>query len=364
MELKLPQLVFDQMKTYKALYAEELPALMKKQPVLSNDSYIAHLQTVYVIGDGDSLYAAKAVEYVFRAISGIDYRPIPAFEFTKYSLEGFSVEKSKSSLLIGLSASGGSPFVVDAMKRYRENFPKSHVISICGKIGGEIEKQATDIFSAQILELGRTPGIRTYAASMVGLLAIACEIAEKRSFKGTYSRSEIIQFLESSAEGVEQTIFETMEQGKKFVSLLDDSHIAFVGSGPSHGTALFEAAKFVETSGVYAFGQDLEEWNHVEGFAYPIASMLVVHLNPGAAYKRAETLAISASELGHKIFVVVPEELENIELGDARVVVYGPYDDLLSPLTQYIPFTLLAAVVAENYGRAMFLTDTEIWSRL
>jgi glucosamine--fructose-6-phosphate aminotransferase (isomerizing) len=120
----------------------------------------------------------------------------------------------------------------------------------------------------------------------------------------------------------------------------------------------------VETSGVYAFGQDMEEWNHVEGFAYPLESMLVIHLNPGVAYKRAETLAISAGKIGHKIIVIVPEELKNIELGDARVVIYGPNDDLLSPLIQYIPFTLLAAVVAEEYGRAMFLTDTAIWSRL
>lgn len=364
MELKLPQLVYDQMKTYKALYAEELPAIMKKEPAFDDDSYIKHLQTVYVIGDGDSLYAAKAVEYVFRAISGIDYRPVPAFEFTKYTIEGFSAEKAASSLLIGLSASGGSPFVVDAMKKYKDYYPNSHVLSICGKVGGEIEKQATEIFSVQILELGRTPGIRTYAASMVGLLAIACEVAEKRSFKGAYSRGDIIQFLEASSEGIEQTLSETLGQGKEIINLLDDSFIAFVGSGPSHGTALFEAAKFVETSGIYSFGQDLEEWNHVEGFAYPLASMLVIHLNPGAAYRRAETLAISASKLGHKIVVVVPEELEATELGDACVVTYGPYDDLLSPLTQYIPFTLLAAVVAENYGRAMFLTDTQIWSRL
>jgi glutamine---fructose-6-phosphate transaminase (isomerizing) len=45
--------------------------------------------------------------------------------------------------------------------------------------------------------------------------------------------------------------------------------MVFAGSGPSYGTVLFSAAKMIEAAGVFAMGQDLEEWRHVEGLAYP-----------------------------------------------------------------------------------------------
>jgi glucosamine--fructose-6-phosphate aminotransferase (isomerizing) len=364
MEYKSPNLVYDQMKTFKKLYSDELPSIMNQRPIFMDASFLQKLHTVYVIGDGDSLYAAKAIEYAFRDITGIDYQPVPAFEFTQYIIEGITKEQAETSLLIGVSASGSSPFVVDAMVKFREAFPNSHVVSVCGKLDGQIEKVATEKLSVQIEELGRTPGIRTYVASMVGLLAIACEIIETKVTNCLIHRDNIVQFLKETANSVEKTIDEAREKSKLIANFLDDSFIAFTGTGPSHGTAMFEAAKFVETSGVYAFGQDMEEWNHVEGFAYPLTSLLVVHLNPGPTYKRAETLAISAGALGHKIVVIAPEKIKDIAIGDTTIILYGPYDEWLSPLTQFIPFTLIAAIVAEKHKRAMFLTDTDIWSKL
>ncbi len=364
MDLKSPNLVYEQLDTYETLFSTELPKILKHSPVFGNDPTLRHLQTVYVIGDGDSLYAAIAVEYAFRHISGVEYIPVPAFEFTQYSLQGFTAEKARRSILIGVSASGGSPFVVDAMQKYRAAFPDCPVVSICGKVGGEIEKNANKIFSVQLNELGRTPGIRTYSASMVGLLAIACEIAEARGFNGSITRKELEDYIVSSAVGVRKTIIEADEKTKDILNLFDGSFITFVGSGPSHGTALFEAAKIVETSGIYAYGQDLEEWNHVEGFAYPVESMLVIHPNIGQAFKRAENLAKSAQELGHKIVLVAHENHAKEIPNDCILTVYGPYNDFLSPLSAFIPFTFLSAKLAEKLGRAMFHTDTDIWGRL
>jgi glucosamine--fructose-6-phosphate aminotransferase (isomerizing) len=52
--------------------------------------------------------------------------------------------------------------------------------------------------------------------------------------------------------------------------------LVMTGSGPSYGSALFAAAKMTETAGVFAAGQDLEEWCHVERFAYPDAMPVFV----------------------------------------------------------------------------------------
>ena len=61
----------------------------------------------------------------------------------------------------------------------------------------------------------------------------------------------------------------------------DSPVLVMTGSGPSYGTALFAAAKMTETAGVFAAGQDLEEWCHVERLAYPDAMPVFVIAPPG-----------------------------------------------------------------------------------
>jgi len=63
--------------------------------------------------------------------------------------------------------------------------------------------------------------------------------------------------------------------------------MVMVGSGPSYGTALFSAAKMIEAAGIFVLGQDVEEWWHVERFAYPIAMPVFVIAPPGRSYWRA-----------------------------------------------------------------------------
>ena len=72
--------------------------------------------------------------------------------------------------------------------------------------------------------------------------------------------------------------------------IADAPVMIMVGSGPSYGTALFSAAKIIEASGVFAVGQDLEEWSHVERYAYPDDMPIFVIAPPGRSHRRDDGL--------------------------------------------------------------------------
>ncbi|QQO11160.1 SIS domain-containing protein [Breznakiella homolactica] len=358
MDRREPELILDQMKTYGNLHRKELPGLLLN-PGLSKDAVdLKPVHVVYAIGDGDSYYAAQSAEYGFKHISGTIYFPVPALEFLHYILPVLGERNPETLLVIGISASGGSPIVVEAIQECRSRYPKIKTLAICGKKESLLESSAEYSEAVQLEELGRTPGIRTYAASLTGLFSAACSIGEAKGRSGSLSRKSIAAFIAENAEGAEKTIENTIRMGPALADIAGGSFIGCVGSGPDQGTALFSSAKIVEGSGVTAAGQDLEEWNHVESFAYPLDSALIIFANPGPAFKRAATLISAAKALGHRIIAVVPGEIHDFDASaDAVVPVFGIFNELLAPLTQYIPGTVLAYYLAKKHGRAMFMSD-------
>jgi glucosamine--fructose-6-phosphate aminotransferase (isomerizing) len=358
MERREPEMILDQLKTYGALHGKELPAILLN-PKLDGDRLdLKPVNTVYAIGDGDSLYAAQAASYCFKTISRVNYVPLPAFEFLHYILPYLGSRSGASVLLVGISASGGSPVVIKAIQECRRIHPDIKTIGVCGREGSSLEQEAEFLEPVQLEELGRTPGIRTYAASLAGLFSIACSIGEAKNIKSEPDRNDIVNFVKSSGPFIEKTIEAVNKRGAELAGLAEGPFITCVGTGPDQGSASFSGAKIVEASGVYAVGQDLEEWNHVESFAYPLDTAMILFANPGPAFKRAASLIRTGKALGHRMIVISPEEIHDFETtADAVISVFGPYHPLLSPITHYLPGTVLAYHLAKRLNRAMFMSD-------
>jgi glucosamine--fructose-6-phosphate aminotransferase (isomerizing) len=358
MERREPDMILDQLKTYGALHAKELPDLLLYPKPDKHGLDLKEIQSVYAIGDGDSLYAARAVTYGFKKITGINYIPLPALDFLHYVLPCLGMKRTSGILLIGISASGGSPVVVKAIQECRKLYPEIKTLGVCGKDGSPLSTEPEYLESVQLQELGRTPGIRTYSASLAGLFSVACSIGEAKSRKTDITRSSIAGFLKESGPGLEKTIDHVNKIGPELAKLADGPFISWAGTGPDQATASFSGAKIVEASGVYSVGQDLEEWNHVESFAYPLDTALIVLANPGPAFKRAATLINGAKALGHRLIVVCPEGTRDFDgIADKVVYIFGPHHALLSPFTQYLPGVVLAYHLAKKLNRAMFMSD-------
>jgi glucosamine--fructose-6-phosphate aminotransferase (isomerizing) len=251
--------------------------------------------------------------------------------------------------------------VVKAIEEVRRLYPEIKTVGVCGKDGSALALKAAYNESVQLEELGRTPGIRTYAASLVGLFSLACSIGEAKGRNTSLNRQSIAAFLEAARNGVEKTIEHVNREGTELAKLADGPFISCAGSGPDQATAAFSGAKIVESSGVYAVGQDLEEWNHVESFAYPLDSAMIVFANSGPAFKRASSLIKTGKALGHRVIVVCPEEIHEFDnLADQVIPVFGAHNGLLAPFIQYIPGTLLGYYLAQKLDRAMFMSDRSL----
>ena len=358
MDLREPELILDQMKTYGDLYSKELPEIIKNPCLNDAELNLKEINSVYAIGNGDSLFAAQAAAYGFKGISGINYFALPAMEFLHYIIPSLGKRAFANIMLIGISASGNSHMVIRAIEEIQRLYPEIKTVGVCGKDGSPLAIKAAYNESVQLLELGRAPGIRTYAASLAGLFSLACSIAEAKGRKLELSRQSIAAFLEEARSGVEKTIDYVDSIGAELARLADSPFISCIGSGPDQATAAFSGAKIVEASGVYSVGQDLEEWNHVESFAYPLDSTMIIFANPGPAYKRATSLIKAGKALGHKAIVVCPEGIHDFDnIADQVLPVFGTHHGLLAPFVQYIPGTVLSYYMAKKHKRAMFMSD-------
>ncbi|MBI0378710.1 hypothetical protein JBE27_21120, partial [Streptomyces albiflaviniger] len=90
----------------------------------------AAVDTVSIVGDGDSYHAARAVRMAFTTLAGVDCRPVNALRFVEYDHPGSRPvdhpglggggRPPRSELTLAVSASGRTPLVVRSAERARE----------------------------------------------------------------------------------------------------------------------------------------------------------------------------------------------------------------------------------------------------
>lgn len=140
--------------------------------------------------------------------------------------------------------------------------------------------------------------------------------------------------------------------------IADTPTLVMAGSGPSYGTALYSAAKMIEAAGLFAMGQDLEEWWHVERFAYPVDMPVFVIAPPGCSHWRAGDLAATAHGLGRRVIAVTHKDDTQVSRhAQAVLPVQGEVREEFSPLLYHLFASYVASYVAERLGRSLFQSD-------
>ena len=356
-----PDLIIDQMKTLKEIHKENFAEIDKNVRLSMSALEFESIHRVYTVGDGDSYHAALSSEMAFNEYAKISYFPQSAMKFLEYGADYIPVNFPRDTLVVGISASGGSSRVVQSLERAKKVSDIITVAALVGNPDSRVANAAEKVISAKIPELGRTPGIRTYTASLMGLIALAIRIGEiKRHFtmdKANQLRQEIIDM----GDIVEKTYQASIEPAQEAAKLCKDApFISYVGTGPSFGTAFFSSAKVVESAGVFSVAQDPEEWAHVERFCYPLDFPVFMVAPPGKGYWRCAELAKAVKMLGHPLIAVVEEDDKEVaQYADVVLPVMGKVTEPLSPLLYYIPGTTMAYFITKELGRSMFMTDNE-----
>ena len=315
------------------------------------------VKKVYLTGDGDSYHASCAAEMAFQVIADVACEPLSAQRFLDYGAAWIRSAAPPQTLVIATSASGGTERVVQAIERAKEY--GALTVALTGTPNSAVTQVADRSVVVELPHKERSPGIRTYQASLMGMLLVAIQLAERQ---GRYAQEEtdrLRQELIALADVVDATTNAIQAGCREVADMIAASPIVvMLGSGPSYGTALYSAAKLVEAAGVFVLGQDLEEWWHVERFAYPLDMPVFVIAPPGRSHWRAQSVAATARGLGRRVIAVTHKDDTQVTRHAHMVLpVQGEVREEFSPLLYPLFASYVAAHVAERLGRCPFQSD-------
>ncbi|KAA3646696.1 MAG: SIS domain-containing protein [Chloroflexi bacterium] len=360
MEPMKPDVLVKQVESLPELIREETRRFFAVVQDAFDVGELSKVNRVFITGDGDSYHAAEAVALAFEEIAGVPCEAISAQRFLDYSAEFMPIYSSSSTLAIAVSASGRTERGVQALERANE--PGAMTVALTGQAGSPFTETAKKSIVVDIPDFGPSPGIRTYNANLIGLLLLAIHIGVSKNRLSADETEALLAELESLDTVMQATLEASKELAKQTVAAWQDAdRMMFVGSGPSYGTALFAAAKVVEAAGVFAVGQDLEEWSHVERFSHPhdLHDMpMVIFAPPGRSHWRAILLAELGKSLGRRVAVVIKEgDDEMAEHADIVFPVKGEMREAFSPLVYHIMANYFASYLTEALGRMCFRSD-------
>ncbi len=315
------------------------------------------VKKIYLTGDGDSYHAACAAEMAFKALAGVDCEPLSAQRFLDYGAAWMRPAAPPQTLVIATSASGGTERVVQAIERAKEN--GALTVALTGTPNSSVTQAADRAITVELPQRERSPGIRTYQASLMGMLLAAIQVGE---LQDRYAREEaegLRRELIDLAAVVDATTNAIQAGCREGADMIAASPVVvMLGSGPNYGTALYSAAKLIEAAGVFAMGQDLEEWWHVERFAYPVDMPVFIIAPPGRSHWRAESVAATARGLGRRVIAVTHRDDTEVARHAHMVLpVHGEAREEFSPLLYHLFASYVAAHVAERLSRCPFQSD-------
>jgi glucosamine--fructose-6-phosphate aminotransferase (isomerizing) len=350
----LPTVMITQVEDLPRLMRESVGGFMRRLEASMGSEECRGIESVFLVGCGDSYHASLAAQMAFESIAGVRCRPSSSFSYIEYAADWMRGQGSRPPWVVGISASGTTSQVVQAL--HKANACGASTVALVGAQGSPVTHAADCTYCVEVPSPEPSPGIRTYAATVLGLMLLAIRIGQANRKCGTADvemlAAELIgleEVVRDTLAAVKQTAVMTAESLKEAVALL------FLGSGPSLGTAKYCAAKVVEASGVFAVAQDVEEWMHVERFCYPDDMPIFLIAPPGRSLTRVEEVARVAESQGRRIVAVV--DAEDVHVAPhARFVlpVVGRVREEFSPLVYQVPGILVASALATALGRRPF----------
>ncbi|WP_320064509.1 SIS domain-containing protein [Micromonospora sp. RTGN7] len=309
------------------------------------------VREVILVGSGDSHHAGQAAELAFRTLGGVRCTPLSTLRFLAYGGTTPAGDDPGQTLVVGVSASGNTPLVVRSLEQARQR--GAATLAVTGTQGSRVTTAAEQAVVVDVADRERSPGIRTYQANLLALLLLAVRLGGSPEGDGHVDEIASLGVL------IDETLSASRAECRRVAGWCATAEgTMLLGSGPSYGTALYAAAKLVEAAGIGAAGQDVEEWCHVERFAYPVDAPLFVVAPPGRGHDRAAEVAQRAHKLGRRVVAVARPDDEAITAHAAAVLpVPGDVREEFSPLVYHGFASYLAAATAEALGRALFQSD-------
>ncbi|NOQ71182.1 MAG: SIS domain-containing protein [Crocinitomix sp.] len=332
------------------------PVLEKQISEQIKDINSNALSKIYVVGSGDSYFAGLVVKSVFDLIPDLTCEVINTFTLINYIEIPIQQEEKSKILVIAVSSSGNSPRMIQGLEKLRENKVKSLILT------ANPEAKALGIanycLKVQLLDKSKSPGIRTFQVSLLGLILLASKLglernAENRKLKIIYnSLPNVSKFIDSNFDKIKSFSFALASEIVPFSTLI------YLGSGPNYGIAKYSAAKLIETTATLTIGQDVEEWWHVERFLKPFDMPILMFVPDGPSLKRALEIREAALELGRSVYLLTMASDSSDENNDLDEMSFlnlkGELPEELTVFVYYIFSCFISDYTARAKGSTFF----------
>ena len=310
-------------------------------------------QAIYTAGCGDSFYAGLACEMAFARFCRLPVKALPAMHFARYEVDNVLTP----AVLFGISNSGAVSRTIEAVAMARD--AGLDTIAVTGHGASSITQEAAATVAIPIPPMGRAPGIRSYTVQLLTLFLCALRLGEIRQVLAAEEAARWRQRLRHVATSMEETIATNDAAVRSLVDRWrDQQDWVFVGAGPSYATALFCAAKLVESCGVHAWAQELEEWGHIQFFNRQVQTPTCLIVPPGRSVDRALELLPYVKGIGRYTIAVAHSEQPVWPTPiDLVLPVPQAVDEVFSPLVYCLAGELLAYYLAEIRDTPFFCAD-------
>jgi glucosamine--fructose-6-phosphate aminotransferase (isomerizing) len=252
------------------------------------------IEEVILCGCGDSHHAARNLEMALTIWTGRRARSAPAMEGSRYLIPTLHPAAGKT-LVIGISASGEVARTLEAIELGAA--VGAHTLALTGSDDSSLAHKAQMTLSLSVPATPPGPGLLSYLASLLMGFAVVDAIASAPR------REELECVMEDLPQALRNWRRGQIEVGEEAAKSYSEGAVVFLGSGPVYGSALFSAAKVIETTGVQAWGQDVEEWAHLEYFCEPSSMPTWLLSSRGRSSRRETEIEAAARAIGRQFYV-------------------------------------------------------------
>jgi glucosamine--fructose-6-phosphate aminotransferase (isomerizing) len=282
-----------QLERAPTFVADRWPEITDQAGELTTD-IMDGFDEILLCGCGDSHHAAVNLEMALAVWTGKPVRARRASQ-AAYHLTPQLWKQDTRLLVIGISASGEVARTLEALHLAKSYGART--LAITGDRGSSLAHLAHHVLSTPTPEMPIGPGLLNYLGSLMMGYSLAC-VWSREELEGT-----LHQGLLSIPEMLDQWIELERDRGMRFAEFDPAGACVFLGSGPLFGTALFAAAKQVEAAGTQTWGQDVEEWAHVEYFCEPEEMPTWLLGAKGFFAKREKEVVDAAKAIGRRLQV-------------------------------------------------------------
>lgn len=343
-----------QVESLPALIRSEFENLDARARTFLNPEEWLSVKRIITTGCGDSHMAAVATQWAFERIGGVPTEAATAMRAARYAIPAAKNAIWRNPLVLAISVSGSVSRTQEAASIAREQGALS--VALTGNPDSPLGRMAERVLDCRIPDFVFAPGVRSFHISLLALWLAAIRLGEMRQQISGQTAQDLRKQLLGTADAVERTIEASDQPARQLAEhLADGSHFTFVGDGPNYATALFSAAKILEAIGRDAWGQDTEEWSHLQYFSHrhPAAPTFVIDSGgPGAS--RVKEILSPMTRIGRDIHLIAPSNSPLAAEGASLLPVAGNVAPLFAPMVNVVPGELLAAHLADVTGEEFF----------